>query len=120
MPNLRLEIRHCFEFRHSTALPPNRYVRGAGAGRFRKAFSDCDSVSAPLTRMGMQRGLAVFFCTLLFFTAGCASHGEARAEKREHETAARSAALHWLNLLDQGDYEEAFEWEAQDFRIART
>src|SRR5690349_5654776 len=70
--------------------------------------------------MGMQRGLAVFFCTLLFFTAGCASHREARAEKREHETAARSAALHWLNLLDQGDYEEAFEWEAQDFRIART
>ena len=30
------------------------------------------------------------------------------------------AALHWLQLLDQGDYEEAFEWEAQDFRIYRT
>jgi Protein of unknown function (DUF4019) len=70
--------------------------------------------------MGMQRGLAVFFCTLLFFTTGCASHREARAEKRAHETAARSAALHWLNLLDRGDYEEAFEWEAQDFRMART
>ena len=68
----------------------------------------------------MQRGLAAFFCTLLFFTTGCASHREARAEKRAHETAARSAALHWLNLLDQGDYEEAFEWEAQDFRMART
>lgn len=68
----------------------------------------------------MQRRLAVFSCALLIFTTGCATHKEARAEKRAHETAARSAALHWLNLLDQGDYEEAFEWEAQDFRMART
>src|SRR5438477_8806760 len=68
----------------------------------------------------MQRGLAVSFCTVLIFIGGCAWHKEVRSEKRAQEAAARSAALHWLTMLDQGDYEEAFEWEAQDFRIART
>ena len=68
----------------------------------------------------MQRSLAVLFCAVLIVTAGCASHKEARAERRAHETAARSAAIRWLTMLDQGDYEEAFEWEAQDFRMART
>jgi hypothetical protein len=67
----------------------------------------------------MQRALVFFLCTLLF-TSGCAFHRQARVEKRSHENAARSAALRWLTLLDQGDYEEAFEWEAQDFRMART
>ena len=43
-----------------------------------------------------------------------------RAEKRANENEARSAALHWLQLLDDGDYEEAFEFEAQDFRMSRT
>ena len=51
---------------------------------------------------------------------GCASHSAARAEKRAEENDARGAALHWLQLLDNGDYEEAFEWEAQDFRMSRT
>jgi len=69
---------------------------------------------------GMRRGFAFSLCTLLIFSAGCASHKEARAQKRAYEDAARSAALHWLNLLDAGDYEGAFEWEAQDFRMART
>lgn len=68
----------------------------------------------------MQRGLAVSFCIFVILLAGCASHREARTEKRAHETAARSAAMRWLNLLDQGDYQEAFEWEAQDFRMSRT
>jgi len=70
--------------------------------------------------MEMHRGLAVSFCTVLIFIGGCAWHKEVRSEKRAHEAAARSAALHWLTMLDQGDYEEAFEWEAQDFRMART
>jgi len=43
-----------------------------------------------------------------------------RAEKRANENEARAAALHWLQLLDTGDYEEAFEFEAQDFRMSRT
>jgi hypothetical protein len=69
----------------------------------------------------MQRGLAVSFCTFLILaTSGCAFHRHAHGEKRAHENAARSAALHWLTMLDQGDYLEAFEWEAQDFRMART
>jgi len=68
----------------------------------------------------MQRRLIVSFCAVLVLFAGCASHKQARIEKRAHEDAARSAALRWLTLLDQGDYKEAFEWEAQDFRMART
>jgi hypothetical protein len=68
----------------------------------------------------MQRSFAVLFCGLFIFSVGCASHRAARVEKRAHETEAGAAALHWLQLLDQGDYAEAFEWEAQDFRMART
>src|ERR1700730_8073464 len=68
----------------------------------------------------MQRSFAVLFCGVFIFSGGCAHQKEIRAEKRAHENAARSAALRWLSLLDTGDYEEAFEWEAQDFRMART
>jgi Protein of unknown function (DUF4019) len=50
----------------------------------------------------------------------CAMHSATRADKRTDENAARAAALHWLQLLDQGNYQEAFEWEAQDFRMVRT
>jgi hypothetical protein len=59
-------------------------------------------------------------CALSIFSFGCASHSPARAEKRAAEADAQGAALHWLQLLDDGDYEEAFEWEAQDFRMYRT
>ena len=41
-------------------------------------------------------------------------------EKRANETDARTTALNWLQLLDNGDYEQAFEWEAKDFRMSRT
>ena len=41
-------------------------------------------------------------------------------QKHAQENAARTAALRWLSLLDNGDYEEAFEWEAKDFRMSRT
>src|SRR5437868_8423590 len=68
----------------------------------------------------MQRGLAGLFCTTAILLAGCALHSAARLEKRANEKEARIAALHWLQLLDNGDYEEAFEWEALDFRIVRT
>ena len=68
----------------------------------------------------MRTGFAASFCALVIFSAGCAFHKEARTEKRAHEAAARTAAVQWLKLLDQGDYAEAFEWEAQDFRMART
>ena len=68
----------------------------------------------------MRAGLAVLVVVSAMVSAGCALHSQARAEKRANENEARDAALHWLMLLDSGDYEEAFEWEAQDFRMART
>jgi hypothetical protein len=68
----------------------------------------------------MQRGIAVVIATMSILIAGCATHSAARMEKRANETDARSAASHWLELLDDGDYEEAFEFEAQDFRMSRT
>jgi len=68
----------------------------------------------------MHRALAVAACALSTLIMGCATHSAARADKPVDENAARAAALHWLQLLDQGDYQEAFEWEAQDFRMART
>src|SRR5881227_1683263 len=68
----------------------------------------------------MQRGLAGLFCTTAIFLAGCASHSAVHLEKRAEGNDARAAALHWLQLLDDGDYEEAFEFEAQDFRMNRT
>jgi len=70
----------------------------------------------------MQRRYVSLVCILLIFLTGCATHSgsKSRAEKRDDENAARTAALKWLQLLDDGDYEEAFEWEAQDFRMSRT
>jgi len=54
--------------------------------------------------------------TLSILLSGCAS----RTEKRANENDARAAGLSWLQLLDDGDYAEAFEFEAQDFRMNRT
>lgn len=51
---------------------------------------------------------------------GCATHSVSRMEKRANENEATIAAVNWLKLLDDGDYEEAFEWEAQDFRMTHT
>jgi hypothetical protein len=70
----------------------------------------------------MQRGVALLIGALSVLLCDCASqlHSQARAEKRADENAARTAALKWLKLIDQGDYHEAFEWEAQDFRMSRT
>jgi PBP1b-binding outer membrane lipoprotein LpoB len=53
----------------------------------------------------MQRALAVFVCLLTILMAGCATKFAPRAEKRTDENAARSVALTWLQLLDQGNYE---------------
>jgi hypothetical protein len=52
--------------------------------------------------------------------AGCASQSASRAEKRANENEARAAAMRWLQLLDDGDYSEAFEFKAQDFRMSQT
>jgi hypothetical protein len=68
----------------------------------------------------MRRGIAVLFSALVMFSIGCASQQAARSEKRANVNEASGAARRWLQLLDDGDYEEAFEWEAQDFRMSRT
>ena len=68
----------------------------------------------------MPRVVAAIACALSIFAVSCASHSAAKAEKREDEDAARLATSKWLKFLDDGDYKEAFEWEAQDFRMSRT
>ena len=68
----------------------------------------------------MPRGIVASFCVLILLLDGCASPGPSKSEKRADQEAARTAADKWLRLLDQGDYAEAFEWEAQDFRMFRT
>ena len=69
----------------------------------------------------MQRGiLSIVAAAMSILLAGCASHSAAKVERRANEARAREAALKWLKLLDDGDYEEAFEWEAQDFRMLHT
>ena len=68
----------------------------------------------------MRSDVAALTCALSILLTSCASHSLSRAEKRANENDARAAALHWLQLLDAGDYEEAFEFEAQDFRMHRT
>jgi Protein of unknown function (DUF4019) len=68
----------------------------------------------------MRKIFAALVSTLSILLMGCASHSAMKAERRANETDARAAALRWLELLDDGDYEEAFEFEAQDFRMSRT
>jgi hypothetical protein len=67
----------------------------------------------------MQRSVAAF-CLCSIFLSSCATHSPSRAAKRADEDAARLTASKWLKLVDDGDYEDAFEWEAQDFRMSRT
>ena len=68
----------------------------------------------------MSRRLTVLVSALAIFLAGCAAHSARRAEVRANESAGRDSAEHWLQLLDQGDYAEAFEYEAQDFRMRQS
>src|SRR5437868_13503228 len=68
----------------------------------------------------MRSGILSLACTMSILLASCASHSESRTEKRANENDARTAAVRWLELLDQGDYEEAFEFKAQDFRMSQT
>jgi Protein of unknown function (DUF4019) len=67
----------------------------------------------------MQRSVAAL-CLWSIFLSSCATHSQSRAAKRADEDAARLTASQWLKLVDDGDYEDAFEWEAQDFRMSRT
>ena len=68
----------------------------------------------------MHRGVAVLICMLVIPFAGCATHSRVRAEKRADENTTRGVAERWLEMLDDGDYEEAFEHESLRFRISGT
>src|SRR5438046_2572863 len=68
----------------------------------------------------MLSDVIALICARSILLASCATHSMARGEKGANDHHARAAALHWLQLFDTGDYEEAFEFEAQDFRMSRT
>ena len=69
----------------------------------------------------MQRLLCVFLAASLL-TTGCArhSHSDRKAAKRADEQHARSAAVEWLELVDAGDYEEAYDREPARLRAGGT
>jgi len=68
----------------------------------------------------MQHGIALLICLLLIPLAGCSTHSHVRAEKRADENTTCGVAERWLKMLDDGDYEEAFEHESMRFRISGT
>jgi hypothetical protein len=65
-----------------------------------------------------------FFLTCLCFILlqGCATHSISKtlAEKRARENEVRTAALHWLQLVDTGDYAQAYEEEPARLRTSTT
>ena len=71
----------------------------------------------------MKRAFVFLTCLCLILFQGCAMHvrlkisrGKARREKKE----ARAAALHWLQLVDAGDYAQAYEEEPARLRASTT
>jgi hypothetical protein len=71
----------------------------------------------------MKHGLVVLTCLSLLSFQGCAIHRsvtKSSTEKRDLEKEARAAALHWLELVDAGDYAQAYEQEPDRLRAATT
>ena len=71
----------------------------------------------------MKRGLVLLACLSLLSFQACAIHWSASkslAEKRDREKEARAAALHWLQLVDAGDYAQAYEEEPARLRASTT
>jgi Protein of unknown function (DUF4019) len=65
----------------------------------------------------------VFLTSLcLILLQGCAMHSISKglAEKRAREKEARAAALHWLQLVDAGDYAQAYEAEPARLRASSS
>lgn len=60
--------------------------------------------------------------SLIMALTSCAFHSRspARAERRANEEAARTAALEWLQLLDAGEYSDAYDLEAARVRAGGT
>ena len=73
----------------------------------------------------MHRALAVIIlgCFVFAFSSGCAIHRsvtKSLAEKRARENEVRAAAAEWLELIDAGDYPEAYARESERLRNATT
>jgi hypothetical protein len=71
----------------------------------------------------MKRAFAFLICLSFIFFQGCAIHrsvSKSLSEKREREKEGRAAALHWLQLVDAGDYAQAYEKEPARLRASNT
>jgi hypothetical protein len=70
----------------------------------------------------MKRPVVFLTSLCLILLQGCAMHSVSQvlAEKRAREKEARAAALHWLQLVDAGDYAPAYEEEAARLRTTTT
>jgi len=71
----------------------------------------------------MKPGLVALACLSLLSFQACAMHRSASkslAEKRDREKETRAAALHWLQLVDAGNYAQAYEEEPARLRAAIT
>jgi hypothetical protein len=66
---------------------------------------------------------AMLGCLLIVSFVACSKqHPQSgrRAAKRAYEQAARVSAIEWLELLDDGDYEEAYDREPARLRAGGT
>ena len=70
----------------------------------------------------MKRAFVSLTCLCFVLFQGCAIHSVSKAfsEKREREKEARAAALRWLQLVDAGDYAQAYEEEPARLRASNT
>jgi uncharacterized protein DUF4019 len=71
----------------------------------------------------MKRAFVFLAGLSLIFFQGCAMHrsvSKSLAEKRDREKESRAAALHWLQLVDAGNYAQAYEEEPARLRASTT
>src|SRR6266567_3939124 len=70
----------------------------------------------------MKHVLVFLFCFCGIFLQGCATHSAPKSpsEKSAREKEARAAALHWLQLVDAGDYTQAYQEEPARLRASTT
>jgi hypothetical protein len=70
----------------------------------------------------MKRAFVFLTCLGFILLQGCAMHSVSKilAEKRAREKDARAAALYWLQLVDAGNYAQAYETEPARLRASTT
>jgi hypothetical protein len=70
----------------------------------------------------MKRAFVVFASLCLILLQGCATHSapKTRTDKHARENEARTAAIRWLQLVDAGDYAQAYAEEPARLRAATT